>query len=84
MTEVLKITKDVKRQHEERINLIIERQNKCIKDAMERGLHDTCFHLDANDSDYDEVKKLYEKEGYHIKPTGYIGGVWQLTEDICW
>lgn len=32
----------------------------------------------------DEVKKRFQKAGYIVKPTGYIGGVWQLTEDICW
>lgn len=32
----------------------------------------------------DEIKKRFRDAGYVIKPTGYIGGVWQLTEDICW
>lgn len=32
----------------------------------------------------DEVRERFRKAGYIIKPTGYIGGVWQLTEDICW
>lgn len=84
MAEVLKITDDVKRQHKERIDRLIERQNQHIKYAIEIGRHDTCFDLDVHDPDYREVRMLYEKEGYHIKPTGYIGGVWQLTEDICW
>lgn len=36
-------------------------------------------------SDYkDEIKKRFEKAGYIIKPTGYIGGVYQRTEDIMW
>ena len=36
-------------------------------------------------SDYeDEVREKFRKAGYKIKPTGYIGGVWQLTEDISW
>ena len=39
------------------------------------------YHLD----DYaGEVKEKFKQAGYIIKPTGYIGGVWQLTEDICW
>jgi hypothetical protein len=38
-----------------------------------------------NFSDYSsEVKEKFRRAGYIIKPTGYIGGVWQLTEDICW
>ena len=32
----------------------------------------------------EEIKKKFKQAGYIIKPTGYIGGVWQLTEDICW
>lgn len=32
----------------------------------------------------DEVRERFRKAGYKIKPTGYIGGVWQLTEDIMW
>jgi hypothetical protein len=31
-----------------------------------------------------EVKTKFKAAGYVIKPTGYIGGVWQLTEDIMW
>ena len=32
----------------------------------------------------DEIRKKFRAAGYTIKPTGYIGGVWQQTEDICW
>ena len=32
----------------------------------------------------DEVRQKFLQAGYIIKPTGYIGGIWQLTEDICW
>ena len=32
----------------------------------------------------DEIAKLFLNAGYFIKPTGYIGGVWQLTKDIMW
>lgn len=32
----------------------------------------------------DKVKKRFIDAGYRIEPTGYIGGVWQSTEDICW
>ena len=31
-----------------------------------------------------EIKAKFKQAGYIIKPTGYICGVWQLTEDICW
>ena len=33
---------------------------------------------------FEEVKAKYESVGYVIKPTGYIGGVWQRTMDIIW
>lgn len=36
-------------------------------------------------SDYaEEIKKRFINAGYTIKPTGYIGGVLQRTEDIIW
>ena len=31
-----------------------------------------------------EIKAWLRDLGYRIEPTGYIGGVWQRTEDICW
>ena len=31
-----------------------------------------------------EIKNWLRDLGYRIEPTGYIGGVWQRTEDICW
>lgn len=43
------------------------------------------YDLPYRFDDYaDEIKKRFQKAGYIIKPTGYIGGVWQLTEDIYW
>lgn len=32
----------------------------------------------------EEIKKRFINAGYTIKPTGYIGGVWQKTENIMW
>lgn len=32
----------------------------------------------------DEVAAKFIKAGYSIRPTGYIGGVWQRTEHIHW
>lgn len=32
----------------------------------------------------EDIKKRFVNAGYVIKPTGYIGGVWQRTEDIMW
>lgn len=33
---------------------------------------------------YDAVKNAFKEKGYYFTPTGYIGGVWQLTENINW
>ena len=33
---------------------------------------------------YDAVKNAFKVKGYYFTPTGYIGGVWQLTENINW
>lgn len=44
-----------------------------------------CDNYHYSFRDYrDEVKAAFVKAGYIIKPTGYIGGVWQNSEDICW
>ena len=61
-----------------------------IEKANERGQRNTCFtptvttingkHIDCED----ELKAIFLRKGYHFKPTGYIGGVWQRTIDICW
>lgn len=32
----------------------------------------------------DDIRQKFLESGYTIKPTGYIGGVWQRTEDIMW
>jgi len=31
-----------------------------------------------------EVKAKLRSAGYTVKPTGYIGGVWQTTESVVW
>lgn len=51
--------------------------------AKDRGLHDTCFAPSYHEV-YDTVKREFEKKGYWFEPTGLIGGVYQLTEQICW
>jgi hypothetical protein len=55
------------------------------------GTHNKDWKRDDWDSykyrfaDYaSEIKAKFKQAGYIIRPTGYIGGVWQLTEDICW
>lgn len=68
---------------------------RAIEKASEKGYRDTCFNPSAYwytteygtrtfMSFYDEVKEEFLKHGYTFKPTGFIGGVWQRTEQICW
>ena len=54
-----------------------------IKKAQEAGRRDTCFNPHPYEQ-YDAVKREFEHHGYTFRPTGYIGGVWQRTEHICW
>ena len=47
-------------------------------------LHNPDYKYFRFDDYSDEIKKRFINAGYRIKPTGYIGGVWQQTEEICW
>lgn len=82
----LPITDEMKKAKQEKLEKMYEKVNTRIQKAIERGCCSTYFPCDKDrDKDiYDEVRAKYEAVGYIIKPTGYIGGVWQLTEDICW
>lgn len=88
MVEAMRITRKMYYDRLERIDEIIERVNACIRRAVERGDHKCCFDCSKySDNDapfYDDVRREFELAGYTIKPTGYIGGVWQRTEDISW
>lgn len=66
-----------------------------IKKASEQGLRSCRFYPSAywytNESGRgafmrfdDEVREAFRKKGYTFKPTGFIDGVWQDTEDIRW
>ena len=64
----------------------LKAQDKAIMRACEAGRRRTTFSI--HDTIYDEwereMKQHYTNLGYWFEPTGYIGGVWQKTEDICW
>lgn len=47
-------------------------------------LHSSDYKYFRFDDYSDEIKKRFTNAGYRVKPTGYIGGVWQLSEDIYW
>jgi hypothetical protein len=53
-----------------------------IESAKSMGLTHTCFSV--RPAYEQEVKRMFLDQGYSFKPTGYCGGVWQLSEDICW
>lgn len=54
----------------------------CIERAKSNGRTHTCFSVSQM---YErEIKRMFLDKGYSFKPTGYCGGVWQLSEDICW
>ena len=75
-----KITeKNIERQ--EKIKQYIKWQENSIRKASENGFRRTCF---AYGNDMTEVKEYFKNLGYTFKPTGYCGGVWQDTIDICW
>ena len=88
MIEPMQITKEMRDSREEKVSRIIEKINSDIKRAAEKGLHECFFDCSKNNYSqapfYKEVRERFERYGYRIKPTGYIGGVWQLTENIEW
>ena len=84
MSEPMMITQGMKDDRERKVSEIIDRINERIKYAVGQGWNDATFCCDKDSPFYTEVRQKFEKAGYTIKPTGYVGGVWQLTEDICW
>lgn len=69
--------------HNEEVDKAIESVVRDIEKAKEEGKHRTVFcpggyWLEA------EVKDAFKRAGYWFEPVGYIGGVRQLDEYICW
>lgn len=84
MVEPIKITTEMQNAKQERIDQTVRTQNTLIHSAILNNKTSCVFYLDKDNEIYIEVRAIFERAGYKIKPTGYIGGVWQLTEDICW
>lgn len=55
-----------------------------IEKAKAAGKYQCNFYPYCNGDYYDSIKALFQKHGYTFRPTGYVGGVWQTTENICW
>lgn len=75
------------------VSMFCEKLMDKINSAAQEGYHKTCFYYSSItigerrylfDEFQDDIKAKFLSAGYTIKPTGYIGGVWQRTEDICW
>lgn len=85
---MVEITREMKEERNRKIAAIEKRVDDRINRAIANGQNSClfeCYRDSINDGPfYTEVRKKYEDAGYFIKPTGYICGVWQLTEDICW
>ena len=67
-------------ERQEKIKQYIEWQENSIRRACDNGHRRTCF---AYGYDMPEVVKHFKDLGYTFKPTGYSGGVWQNSTDIC-
>lgn len=81
--------------HDKALTEAVQSVVNAINNANKKGYRHTCFSPSAywytNDCGIrtfmrvdDEVKAIFKMRGYTFKPTGYIGGVWQRTEEICW
>ena len=83
---MVEITSDMKNATAIRMAKIEEEIDRNIRKAAEKGENRCYFPCDKDrDIDvYDEIRSKYERAGYKIKPTGYIGGVYQKTEHIYW
>ena len=81
---MIEITKEMREKKQKKIDELCGRIDANIRWAISNNRTKVCFPVDKYDEFYSEVREMYEKEGYKIIPTGYIGGVWQLTEDITW
>ena len=84
MSEPMMIRKEMQETRENKISKIIDEINRDIQYAVKDGHTSTHFGCYKNNPYYSEVRASFERAGYGIKPTGYIGGVWQLTETIYW
>jgi len=84
MSEPMAITQKMRENREAKISAIIDRINSDIKLAVSHGNNNACFACDRDNPFYSEIRRMFEAKGYRIKPTGYLNGYWQLTDDILW
>lgn len=83
---MIKITDKMRTVKQKRIEEVCNKVDRQIKMAVSANKNYCLFvcDMDADADVYDEVKQMYQAEGYKIVPYGYSGGVWQRAENICW
>ena len=83
---MIKITDEMRNMKQKRIEEVCNKVDIQIKLAVSENKNYCLFACDMDvDCDvYDEVKQMYQAEGYKIVPYGYSGGVRQRVENICW
>jgi hypothetical protein len=73
---------DANEKRKKEIESAIAFQVRAIQKAQERGVSYVGFSVPHQ---YErEIKEMFTKQGYTFRPTGYIGGVLQITERIHW
>lgn len=83
---MIRIDNNMKAQSQKRFDDVCMKVDNKIKEAVKNNKTSCYFTCDKDgDADvYERVYEVYKNEGYYIYPTGNIGGVWQLTENISW
>ena len=87
MVKPMPITEEMRKNRQKRLDMAIAKQNYAIQWAVECGRDETtveCYGTVSDGDLYEDVKAAFEKAGYKIRPTGYVGGVWQKTMTIYW
>lgn len=84
--DYLSMIDDVREEQVDLKEQFIKEQMEKIRSARERGCHSTIWYdyKEKYQAILPEMQKMFESKGYRIKPTGYCGGVWQDSRDICW
>ena len=80
---------------EEIIQAALKRVEEEIREAASKGRTRVCFAskpqyggffflYKGKYEDVPELRDILIQKGYKFRDTGYVGGVYQHTEDICW
>lgn len=70
------------RQYQSELARYVTHVSDRIALAQSKGYTRCCFAVGAKYED--ELRRMFLEKGYTFRPTGYYGGVWQMSEDICW